>query len=43
MDDTTRRTFALRVTATECERSALFEIWADDSKKLHLKFVNYNN
>jgi hypothetical protein len=41
MDDGTRRTFAIRVNATECERSALFEIWPDESKKLHLKFLNY--
>jgi hypothetical protein len=43
MDDNTRRTFAIRVTATECERSALFEILADESRKLHLKFLNYIN
>ncbi|CAE6837201.1 DUF4062 domain-containing protein [Paraburkholderia aspalathi] len=41
MDDNTRRTFAIRVVATECERSALFEIWADESRKLHLKLLNY--
>ena len=38
-----KRTFAVRVTATECERSALFEIWADESTRLHLKFLNYIN
>ncbi|SFC69760.1 hypothetical protein SAMN04515619_111131 [Collimonas sp. OK412] len=43
MDDNTRRTFAIRVTAMECERSALFEILADESRKLHLKFFNYIN
>jgi hypothetical protein len=43
MDDNTRRTFAIRVVATECERSALFEIWADESRKLHLDFLNYIN
>ncbi|AUT74055.1 hypothetical protein [Paraburkholderia hospita] len=43
MDDDTRRTFAIRVNATECERSALFEIWADESRRLHLKFLNYIN
>jgi hypothetical protein len=43
MDDNTRRTFAIRVSATECERSALFEIWTDESRRLHLKFLNYLN
>lgn len=43
MDGGSRRTFAIRVAAHECERSALLEIWADESKKLHLKFLNYLN
>ncbi|MFA8389737.1 hypothetical protein ACEPUD_06365 [Burkholderia ubonensis] len=43
MDDHTRRTFAIRVNATECERSAMFEIWADESRRLRLKFLNYVN
>lgn len=43
MEDGVKRTFAVRVTATECERSALFEMWVDDSKRLHLTFVNYIN
>ncbi|WP_063889130.1 hypothetical protein [Burkholderia ubonensis] len=43
MDDGTKRTFMLRVTARECERSAMFEIWADESRRLHLKFLNYVN
>jgi hypothetical protein len=43
MDGCTRRTFAIRVAATECERSALFEMCADESKRLHLKFLNYLN
>ncbi|TAM04896.1 MAG: hypothetical protein EPN70_10045 [Paraburkholderia sp.] len=43
LDDNTLRTFAIRVTATECERSALFEIRVDESKKLHLRFLNYIN
>ncbi|MFM0382745.1 hypothetical protein [Paraburkholderia dipogonis] len=38
LDGQTKRTFVNRVSARECERSALFEIWADDSKKLHLRF-----
>lgn len=41
MDGKIKRTFVVRVAARECERSALFEIWADDSKRLHLKFLNY--
>jgi hypothetical protein len=40
MDGKTRRTFAIRVTAMECERSALFEILADESRKLNLKLLN---
>lgn len=43
MDDSIRRSIEIRVVATECERSALFEIWADESKTMHLKFVNYLN
>lgn len=43
MDGHTKRTFVIRVSARECERSALFEIWADDSRKLHLKLLNYLN
>ncbi|GAB3629838.1 hypothetical protein PTE30175_05417 [Pandoraea terrae] len=43
MDDATKRTFVVRVDALECKRSALFEIWADESRKLHLKFVNYTD
>ncbi|CAJ7430962.1 Uncharacterised protein [Burkholderia pseudomallei] len=41
MDERTRRTFSIRVAATQCNRSARFEIWADESKKLHLAFLNY--
>lgn len=43
MEDGVKRTFAVRVSATECERSALFEIWTDESRRLHLKFLNYIN
>ncbi|AOI92774.1 hypothetical protein WS57_29430 [Burkholderia pseudomultivorans] len=43
MEDGTKRTFAVRVVATECERSALFEIETDAAKRLHLKFLNYIN
>ena len=43
MEDGLRRTFAVRVVATECERSALFEIETDAAKRLHLKFLNYIN
>ncbi len=43
IEDGVKRTFAVRVSATECERSALFEMWSDDSKRLHLSFVNYIN
>ncbi|MGP8433733.1 DUF4062 domain-containing protein [Paraburkholderia fungorum] len=41
LDDNTRRTFSIRVNATECKRSAQFEIWPDESRKLHLKFLSY--
>ncbi|MEF9443984.1 hypothetical protein OWS73_37005 [Burkholderia sp. 1B3(2022)] len=43
MEDGLKRTFAVRVVATECERSALFEIETDAAKRLHLKFLNYIN
>jgi hypothetical protein len=43
MEDGVKRTFAVRVSATECERSALFEIWTDESRRLNLKFLNYIN
>ncbi|MBB4515831.1 DUF4062 domain-containing protein [Paraburkholderia fungorum] len=43
MEDLVKRTFSLKVTATECERVAEFEIFADKSKKLHLKFLEYVN
>ncbi|MCX4170700.1 MULTISPECIES: hypothetical protein [Paraburkholderia] len=43
MEDGTKRTFVIRVSARECERSALFSIRTDDSKRLHLEFVNYTN
>lgn len=43
MEDGVKRTFAVRVVATECERSALFEIETDAAKRLHLKFLNYIN
>lgn len=41
LDDNTRRTFSIRVNATECKRLARFEIWPDESKRLQLKFLNY--
>lgn len=41
MDEKTRRAFSIRVTATQCNRSARFEIWVDESKRLHLAFLNY--
>ncbi|WP_175874060.1 hypothetical protein [Burkholderia sp. BCC0397] len=41
MDDDRKRTFVIRVTARECERSAIFEIHVDKSRRLHLKFVAY--
>jgi hypothetical protein len=43
MDDKVKRTIEIKVKATECERSALFEIWADESKRMHLEFLNYLN
>lgn len=41
MKDIGKRAFVVRVTATECQRSAMFEILTDESKKLHLKFLKY--
>jgi hypothetical protein len=43
LDGSVKRTIEIRVRATECERSALFEIWADESRRLHLKLLNYIN
>lgn len=41
IDDNIRLKFTLRVVAKECERSAVFEMWTDDSKRLNLEFLNY--
>ncbi|ACC75815.1 DUF4062 domain-containing protein [Paraburkholderia phymatum] len=41
LNDKGRRTFAVRVRATECERSAMFELATDDSKRLSLTFLRY--
>jgi hypothetical protein len=41
IDDGAKRTFTLKVKATECECNGIFEIWADDLKKLHLRFIEY--
>jgi len=41
LKDIGKRTFAIRVKATECERSAKFELITDDLKRLHLKFLCY--
>lgn len=41
MKDIGNRTFSVRVTAKECQRSARFELETDESKKLHLKFLGY--
>jgi len=40
IEDSPRRTFVIRVTATECEASATFEIWTDESRRLHLVQLN---
>jgi hypothetical protein len=41
LKDIGKRTFAVRVKATECERSAMFELLTDDAKRLHLTFLSY--
>jgi hypothetical protein len=41
LNDIGKRTFAVRVKATECERAAMFEIATDDTKRLHLTFLHY--
>lgn len=43
MNDGIRRKFAIRVAAQECERSAIFEMWTDESMRLHLEFLNYSS
>jgi hypothetical protein len=40
IEDSPRRTFVIRVTATECEVSAAYEIWTDESRRLHLTLLN---
>lgn len=34
-----RRSIVVKVVATECTRSAMFNIWLDESRKLRLQFV----
>jgi hypothetical protein len=41
LDDSTKRSFIVRVQALECQRSALFNMWTDDARRLHLEFVSY--
>jgi nucleoside 2-deoxyribosyltransferase len=36
-----RYTFLVKVEAIECQRSAKFELVAEETKKLHLKFLGY--
>ncbi len=37
------RTIAIKIVATERQRSATFRIWADEKRALHLEFIGYVN
>lgn len=41
LDAATVRTIVVKILATECERSATFKIWSDESKAVHLEFLGY--
>jgi hypothetical protein len=43
IDDDVLRTIVVKVDAIECKKSAISEIWTDESKALHMKFVSYTN
>jgi hypothetical protein len=43
LDDRPKRSFIIRVQALECQRSAMFNLWTDDSRRLHLEFVSYTD
>lgn len=43
LDDGPKRSFVIRVQALECQRSAMFNIWTDDARRLHLEFVSYTD
>jgi hypothetical protein len=43
IDDEAIRTIVLKVEAFECQKSAMFELWTDTSKVMHLKFMNYTS
>lgn len=43
LDESVRLKFAVRVAAQECERSAVFEMWTDESGRLRLEFLNYSS
>lgn len=34
-------TIEIRVTATECQRAAIFNVWTDDDDHLRMKFLSY--
>jgi hypothetical protein len=39
LDDRTERSIVIKIEATECQKSALFKMWTDESKKLRLQYV----
>jgi len=41
IDDKEQRTFVLRVEALECQRSASFKIWTDETRAIHLEYIGY--
>ncbi len=41
LKDVGPRTFVVRAKATECERSAKFELLTDEARRLHLTFLGY--
>lgn len=41
IDSQQERTIVIKVVAIECQRSASFRIWTDNTKAMHLKLIGY--
>lgn len=41
IDSEKERKIMIKVVAAECQRSASFRIWTDNTKTMHLKFIGY--
>jgi hypothetical protein len=43
IQDDIPRTIVIKITASECHRSASFKVWTDDKRALQLEFISYIN